>query len=138
MVFEVPFEPELPDHGTVAPPKKVSWAFAYGVADGQPDHDLRYMICDKVVSYCPASLAQILTDLLGELEALESGRSHNVSMSGYTVLLAEFAGDKVIFRDPGPDGDAMGKMPVADVRAALRNASARLWAYLKALSATTA
>lgn len=137
MTFEVTFEPELPDHGAVFPPKKVSWTAAYGAADGQPDHDLRYVICGKVVCYYPASLATLLGDLLGEQEALESGSAHNVSMSGYTLLLAEITGDNVAFRYPWPNGELVGKVPIADVRDALETASARLWAYLKALSAAT-
>ena len=137
MTFEVTFEPELPDHLAVSPPKEVDWGFAYGAADGQPDYNLRYVICGTLVCYYPASLATLLNDLLGELEALESGLVHNVSMSGYTLLLAEIAGDKVTFRDPWPDGDVVGEVPVADVHAVLQNASARLWGHLKALRTAT-
>lgn len=138
MSFEVTFDPELPDHGAIPPPVNVNWGVAYGAADGQPDHDLRYVICGKLVCYYPASLATLLGDLLGELEALESGQAHNVSMSGYTLLLAEIAGDSVAFRDPVPDGGIVGKVPIADVRTALQDASARLWACLTALRTATA
>lgn len=138
MTFEISFEPELPDHGSLPPPRKVSWTVAYDAADGEPNHDLHYAICGRRVCYYPASLATLLADLLGEIEALESGKPHGVSMSGYTLLLAKITGDNVTFVDPGPDGEVVGQVPIADVRSALRNASARLWAYLKALSAATA
>lgn len=138
MTFEVSFEPELPDHGAVPPPPKLSWTVAYGAADDQPDYDLRYVIGGKLFCYYPASLATLLGDLLGELEALESGKAHNVSMSVYTLLLAEITGDTVTFRDPGPEGNVIGKVPVTDVCTALRNASKRLWAYLEASSVGTA
>jgi hypothetical protein len=138
MSFEVTFDPELPSHGAIPPPKSVNWEGAYGAADDQPNHSLRYVICGTLVCYCPASLATVLGDLLGELEALESGKAHDVSMSGYTLLLAEIMGDNVVFRDPWPDGGVVGEVSVADVRTALQDASARLWAYLKALSTATA
>lgn len=138
MTFAVIFEPELPDHGSVPPPRKVSWTVAYDGADGQPEYGLRYVIGGKVIGYCPASLATLLGDLLGELDALQRGIAHNVSMSGYTVLWAELVGDNVTFRDPGPAAELVGTVPVADVRAALETASAKLWAYLKGSSAATA
>ena len=138
MTFAVMFEPELPDQGAEAPPSKVSWTVAYDAADGRPDYDLRYVICGKVVCYYPASLADLLGDLLGELDALQRGAAHNVSMSGYTVLTAELVGGNVIFRDPGPAAELVGAVPLADVHAALETASARLWACLKASIPTTA
>jgi hypothetical protein len=138
MSFAVIFEPELPDLGAVAPPSNVSWTVAYDAADGQRQYDLRYVICGKVVGYHPASLATLLGDLLGELEALQRGGAHSVSMSGYTVLLADRIDDTVTFRDPGPTAELVGAAPVADVRAALEKASAQLWAYLKVLSSATA
>ena len=138
MTFEVSFEPELPDHGAIPPPPEVNWTVAYGAADDQPDYDLRYVISGKLVCYYPASLATLLGDLLGELEALESGKAHHVSMSGYTVLAAEMVGDNVIFRDPGLAAEVVGVVALADVQAALETASARLWACLKASSSKTA
>jgi hypothetical protein len=101
MPFEVSFDPELPDHGAIPPPENVNRGVAYGAADDQPDHNLRYVISGTPVCYYPAGLPTLLGDLLGELEGLESGRAHGVSMSGYTLLLAEITGDNVTFRDPG-------------------------------------
>lgn len=138
MTFAVIFEPELPDNGTVAPPRNVNWTVAYDAADGQPEHDLRYVICGKVIGYYPASSATLLGDLLGELDALQQGSNHSVSMSGYTVLWAELSGGNVTFRDPGPSAELIGTVTIADVRAALKTASAKLWAHLKGSSATTA
>lgn len=138
MTFAVMFDPELPDHGSINPPKKVSWTVAYGSANGQPEHDLRYVICGEVIGYYPASLATLLVDLLGELDALQQGRDHGVSMSGYTVLWAEMSADNVTFRDPGPAAEMVGVVPLADVQAALQAAIARLWACLTASSPTTA
>jgi hypothetical protein len=138
MTFAVMFEPELPDYGSVPLPRKVSWTVAYDAADSQPDHDLRYVICGKVIGYHSASLATLLGDLLGELDALQRGGDHSVSMSGYTVLWAELFGDSVIFRGPGPAAEPVGTVPLAEVRAALETASAKLWAYLKGSSAVTA
>jgi hypothetical protein len=137
MTFAVMFEPELPDHGAVAPPGKVSWTVAFDAADGQPDYDLRYIINGKVVGYWPASLATLLGDLLGELDALQRGGAHNVSMSGYTVLSADLVGENVTFRDPGRPGELVGTVPVTDVRSALENASAKLWAHLQASTSAT-
>lgn len=138
MTFAVMFDPELPNHGSINPPRKVSWTVVYGAADGQPEHDLRYVICGKVIGYYPASLGTLLGDLLGELDALLQGRDHGVSMSGYTVLWAEMSADNVTFRDPGLAAELVGVVPLADVQAALQAASARLWACLKASSPTTA
>jgi hypothetical protein len=83
-------------------------------------------------------LATLLGDLLGELDALQRGDDHSVSMSGYTVLWAEVFGDSVTFHDPGPAAEPVGTVTVADVRAALETASAKLWAYLKRSGAVTA
>lgn len=138
MTFAVIFEPELPDHGLLAPPSKVSWTLAYDAAERQPDHDLRYVICGKVIGYYPASLATLLGDLRGELAALREGNAHNVSMSGYTVLVAEVSEDTVLFRDPGPDAELVGSAPIAAVRTELERASARLWACLLASGSRTA
>lgn len=138
MTFAVIFEPELPDLGLLAPPSKVSWTLAYDAAERQPAHDLRYVICGKVIGYYPASLATLLGDLRGELAALRAGNTHNVSMSGYTVLVAEVSEDTVLFRDPGPDAELVGSAPIAAVRTELERASARLWACLLASGSRTA
>lgn len=130
MIFAVEFEPELPTTGASDFPRNVNWDAAYKAAADQPDHDLRYIICGTRVCYYPANLATLLNDLLSELEALDIGETHKVSMSGYTLLVAEMTGDTVTFRDPALGGDLVGQVGISEVRAALQAASATVWAYL--------
>lgn len=127
MSFAVLFEPDFADGGSALPPDEVDWSIAYASADVKPERNLFYKIGDQRFAYYPASLADLLHDLLSFGQQLETLGSHAVGMSGYTVLLAEVTEESVVFRDPIPPNTVLDTETPASVRQVLLEAIGRVW-----------
>ena len=81
---------------------------------------LVYEVENHSFAYYPDDIAGVLDDIRGEISALESGNSHEVTIGGYPVLLASLGVEDVELFDPSKhDGIShlsfVGAFKVSDI-----------------------
>ena len=76
------------------------------------EYDVIYCIDDKQFRYYPASILTVINDIHWEWEFAKRRESHNMTLSGYTVLDLVFTGEKAQFFDPITPSQSSGKNPV--------------------------
>lgn len=113
----------------------IEWDAIDVAAAGDPfkKYDVRYLVDGRVYGYYPASLLTVLNDLAQELELCERRESHEMTLSGYTVLILEFDEAGGTFSDPvvrgaRPAGGQIGEpMAQEEICAAFRSAVHDIW-----------
>ena len=99
-------------------------------------YDVHYVVDGRVYGYYPASLLTVLNDLAQELELCERRESHEMTLTGYTVLILEFGEAGGTFADPVMrgarlTGGQIGEpMDPDDICAAFRSAVRDVWSIM--------
>ncbi len=131
--FAVSFEPEIPRGGSEPPPAELNWSTVWEIVKDQPEYDPTFTISGERFGYYPTDLGNVLLDLLGELQRLDSGENHIFSLCGYTILSVEVGPEAVAFIDPALEPTYRYDVPRAEVRSALAAASTDVWSYIQSL-----
>lgn len=127
--FTITFNPPLPVTAAIEPPSKLEGLDVAAITAGYViEHDVLYAIDGRVFAYYPSSILTVLNDIHLEWTLIQERGSHDVTLSGYTVLeaIAEQGGFQ--FRSP-----AFPPMPVGDIFDAtyledkFRMAAATVW-----------
>lgn len=99
-------------------------------------YNVEYHINGIPYSYYPSSILTVLNDIHLERELMRRRESHHMTLSGYTVLRAEFRGRDIYIFDPVVYGDhASARPPIATMKAeivddAFERALDRLYALI--------
>lgn len=99
--FTVEIEPSVPP-ALVVPSKLSLDGLDYNkVLSNIPgEYNIRYYVEEESFTYYPASILTITNDIFLEWELTQKRESHNMTLSGYTVLTMIFKNDYVYFIDP--------------------------------------
>jgi hypothetical protein len=125
--FVVSFEPPLPDAAAITVPPDLDWPTVYRLSQGLEWHYVTYAIADQLFSYDRTDLSQVLADLLGALDELDSGFEGSLIMSGYPVVGVTRHDELLIFYDLGNAAGWSVQIDLAEVQEALTTAASRVW-----------
>lgn len=138
--FAVEFDPPLPipssTRAHVSLDGIIPCATYYDVA-----HQVRimYSVNGMVFSYHPVDPLTGLGDLISELELVRCRHSHDITLAGYTVLIAEICESDILFYDPtdlAEDRVSVGGSVRADlIEHELQFAINTLWNKLESIQA---
>jgi hypothetical protein len=133
--FLITFDPPLPAAAAIDPPSKFDDLDPVAVAAGYAtEHDIRYVIDGRVFAYYPASILTVLNDVHLEWTLIRERSTHDITLSGYTVLEAIFERGGFQFRSPAWPPDPVGERFDPDcLEAKFREAAAEVWGVVRSI-----
>lgn len=117
--FAIAFNPPLPSTVPIDPPLGIGDLNAPAIITRyDTEHNVVYSIDEKKFCYYPSSILTVLNDIHLEWMCIRERRSHDVTLSGYTVLEAAFEKGSFQFFNPAwpptPVGDRFDTLYLED------------------------
>lgn len=133
--FQITFAPPLPPVVAIDPPMRLDHVdVATITARYRTEHDVLYSIGGMVFAYYPASILTVLNDLHLEWCLIRERGSHDVTLSGYTVLEAVFDKGYFQFRTPAwPSAPVCGRFDAAYLERKFRGAVSEVWGLVRSI-----
>lgn len=133
--FLITFDPPLPLAVTAEPPLDLAGVDVIAVAAGYPhEHNILLSIDGRIFAYHPASILTVLNDIHLEWMLIRQRVSHDVTLSGYTVLEAIFERESVQFRNPAwPPAMVGNKFDATCLEDVFQAAAARVWGLVQSI-----
>lgn len=133
--FTITFDPPLPRVVAINPPSTLENLDVSAIASGyKTEHNVLYNLDEKVFSYYPATILTILNDIHLEWMLIRGKFTHDVTLSGYTVLEAIFEQDGFQFRDPAWPPTPVGeRFDAAYLEGKFRITIATVWGLIQSI-----
>lgn len=103
------------------------------IANVTGEYNLTYSVSGQRFCYYPSSLATLLNDILWEWQLMKDRKAHQMTLSGYTVLEADFDGDDALIYDPldrvrlGSAARPVGSLSALEVEYELKSKLDAVW-----------
>lgn len=133
--FLITFDPPLPSAVTAEPSLDLAGVDVATVVAAYPhEHNVLISIDESIFAYCPASILTVLNDIHLEWMLIRERVSHDVTLSGYTVLEAIFEQERVQFHSPAWPPAAVGdKFDATYLEDMFQAATARVWGVVRSI-----
>lgn len=133
--FSIAFDPPLPTAIIMEPPLRLDELDVGAVRAGYPtEHDVLYSIDRRVFAYYPASILTVLNDIHLEWTLIQERSTHDVTLSGYTVLKAIFEQGGFQFHDPPwPPTPVGAPFDAAYLEDRFQAATAAVWGFVQSI-----
>lgn len=133
--FLITFDPPLPPAAPLEPPLRFEELDSLAVAAAYTiEHDILYSIDGRIFAYYPASILTVLNDIHLEWTLIRERSTHDVTLSGYTVLEAIFEQGGFQFRSPAwPPAPVGERFDTVSLEAKFRAATAEVWGLVRSI-----
>jgi hypothetical protein len=92
------------------------------------DHDVSFAIDGEIFSYYPSSLLTVLNDIHLEWTLIQKRLSHDLTLSGYTVLEASYEHGRFQFHNPAwPPAPVGNPIDAVYLECKFRASTAAIW-----------